>query len=77
MSYTSVITNLKKRQDKIYFPLYVLKGDELHTEEKKIVTFDRKMTFKNKEDLENYLKDGMTEAEREEAREDHIAGDQP
>ena len=65
MTYTPVETKLSE----IKFPFYVLKNDCL--------VFERSTHFNNRQELSDYIETGMTEAEREEAREDHIAGDQP
>ena len=65
MTYIPIETKLGE----IKFPFYVLKNTCL--------VFERNITFNNRQELLEYIKTGMTEAEREEAREDHIAGDQP
>jgi len=65
MTYIPIETKLGE----IKFPFYVLKNTCL--------VFERNITFNNRQELLEYIKTGMTEAEREEVREDHIAGDQP
>jgi len=53
----------------VKFPFFILKGDSL--------IFEEDVTFNNIKELLDYIETGMTEEEKEEAREDHIAGDQP
>ena len=65
MTHIPVETKLSE----IEFPFYVLKNDCL--------VFERNITFNNRQELLEYIETGMTEEDKDEAREDHIAGDQP